>query len=366
MSALAQVLAKRYAAEECLLFARGSTGLYALFKALREERGPGEVLMPGVCCESVALAAIYAGLEPVFVDVERATCGLAAESVRRNLSASTHAVLAVYLFGIVFDLEPLLELRRRSGFVLIEDLAQAVGGRRAGREVGAAADYTLLSFAADKILKGAGGALVRRVAEGGARLREVARALPAASAPRAREQMAASLRNLTHGLFDLKRAGATLDIAPLFRSALPHYRDLIVRAAPPLEEAPILSQLERLDAERAARHARYAAYRAGIRNRAFRLLELPEGAMCWRCSLLAETPAHAHGVAAALRRAGLHASNHYFPLDLLFDGQAQPENLFVGSRLVNLWVDAAVTAEHVGRTIELINDFRVEDAAWTS
>src|ERR1700679_485643 len=45
-----------------LSFARGSASLYALFAALAKRYGPGEVIIPALCCEAVALAALYAGL----------------------------------------------------------------------------------------------------------------------------------------------------------------------------------------------------------------------------------------------------------------------------------------------------------------
>jgi dTDP-4-amino-4,6-dideoxygalactose transaminase len=256
---------------------------------------------------------------------------------------------------VPFDLAPLLELQRGAGFVLVEDVAQAVGGRFGDRDLGTQADYALLSFGADKILRGAGGALVAR-RELPERLQRVADALPFPAADEVLARKALSLRNLSHSLYDLYRADPGAPIAEAFGRMAPSYEDLIVRAAPPPPAGPILRQLEALDAERARRRANYDAYRQGISNPAFRVLELPPGAMCWRCSLVARTPAHAQGLAAALRGEGLHASNHYFPLDLLFHGAALPNNLAVGTRLVNLWVDG-VDARAVRETVRIANAF---------
>ena len=359
MTPLEQALAARFAGTDARVFARGSAALYALFRSLREEHGEGEVLIPGICCEWVALAALYAGLKPVFADVDPATCGLSPASVRERLSPATRAVVAVYVFGVPFDLAPLLELQRVARFALVEDIAQAVGGRFGGRELGTRGDYTLLSFGADKILKGAGGALVARRALP-ARLQRIADALPPSPPERVLAQKALSLRNFAHALYDLHRADPGAPLARAFGALAPRYEDLIVRAAPPPPAEPLLRQLDALESVRTRRYANYAAYRRGIAHPSFRVVELPEGAMCWRCPLVAQAPAHAQGLAAALRRAGLHASNHYFPLDLLFHGEALPNNLALGERLVNLWVDESLDAQAVQETVRIVNEFRTD------
>ena len=50
-------------------FSRGSYGLYVLFRAIAQESGCGEVVLPTLCCETVALSAIYAGHKVIFADV---------------------------------------------------------------------------------------------------------------------------------------------------------------------------------------------------------------------------------------------------------------------------------------------------------
>jgi dTDP-4-amino-4,6-dideoxygalactose transaminase len=370
VTGLAEALTERYEGVSCRLFARGSTGLYALFRALEQERGPGDVLIPEICCESVALAALYAGLTPRLVDCDRDTLCLSLESVERSLSPATRAVVVVYIFGNLVDPMPFARLREGHGFVLVEDLAQAVGGRLAGGEVGRRGDFTLLSFAPDKIVSGEGGALVQRTAlDIDPAYEAAAGSLPAAPSDRVLRQKALSLRNLCHSLYDLSRADATAPLAATFAGLAPRYRDLIVRAGSPSAPDAIQERLQRLDEERAARRARFVRYRDGIRSPHVSVVEFAAGAMCWRACLLAEEPEDAFAITDALRGHGIPASNHYFPLGRLLFDRAQPSAAHLGARLINLWVDESATEERIARTLDLINSYaRGEHSrrpAWT-
>jgi hypothetical protein len=352
---LEDVLTERYDGLSCRLFPRGSTGLYALFRTLRELRGPGDVLIPEICCESVLLAALYAGLTPVPVDCDRETLCLSREAVERRLSPATRAVVLVYVFGQLVDPAPFVGLARARDFVLVEDLAQAVGGQWAGQEIGRAGDFTLLSFASDKILPGAGGALVQRAPFDASAYERSIQSLPPPPPPRVLRQKALSLRNLGHALYDVARADPSAAIAPTFTGLAPVYRDLFVRAGEVAAPEAVAESLRLLPAQREARYARYRAYREGIRNPHVRVVEMPEGAMCWRCSLVAEDPEDAFEITSTVRRAGLPASNHYFPLGHLFQGRAAPDAAYLGARLVNLWVDESVTDDGLRLTVELVN-----------
>ncbi len=93
-------IAKHLGMENGLAFARGSAALYALLANLAEKDGPGEVVIPALCCESVALAAIYAGHEPRFAEVSSESLCVTPKTIAPLLSERTRAVLVVHLYGI--------------------------------------------------------------------------------------------------------------------------------------------------------------------------------------------------------------------------------------------------------------------------
>lgn len=335
-------LAKSFGAERCLVFARGSTALYALFAAIAARRGSGEVIIPAICCETVALAARYAGMQPVFADVDPETLCLSPRDTAARVGDRTRAIVLVHLFGNYCDPAPFIELRRGRDILLIEDLAHAAGGRAPdGRLLGTSLDCALLSFADAKVIPGEGGALLLGAAFPDLSLEQLRAGLPASAPARVLGQMALSLRNLVHALADLWRERPELPVATSFLAVADGYRELIVRQAGAIPSDRVLTAVGRLGAEAAARGGKYAAYRRYLQGGGAHVVPFPEGSTCWRCPVLVDDPERARLVTDALRARGIHASNHYFPLDVLFGGPPAAVSRWAGQRLLNLWVDAA-------------------------
>jgi dTDP-4-amino-4,6-dideoxygalactose transaminase len=64
--------------------------------------------------------------------------------------------MPVHLFGLPADMDPILAIARGHKLVIIEDAAQAIGSRYAGRFTGTFGDYGCFSFFPSKNLGGAG------------------------------------------------------------------------------------------------------------------------------------------------------------------------------------------------------------------
>jgi dTDP-4-amino-4,6-dideoxygalactose transaminase len=351
---LLKFLNEHFQGLESRVYGRATSGLYMLFLGIRREFGPGQVVVPSVCCESVAMAAWFAGLEPRIVGVDPDTFCLDPNVVRENLGPNTRAVVLAYVFGIPVDPRPFLELQRGYNFLLIEDLAQAVGGEWHGERLGCFGDYTMLSFAADKIVQGSAGALVRRT-ERGPQLDTFERESQHGYAERSLR--AASLRNFSHSLYELARSDWSIDISRHFWRQIEHYRAVYLPPDDLAEVAATHRQLERLPEEREHRFRNYKRYAKEIDSDHVKVSTVPEGAMVWRAPLMASSPRAAFHLTQLLRQHGVPASNHYFPLDKLLrnDGDSLSQNL--GCCLLNLWVDSSVNEEQIEHTVRLINEY---------
>jgi perosamine synthetase len=125
--------------------------------------GPGDevVVTPHSFIGSVT-PVLHAGARPVFADIDRRTFGLTADSIESAITPRTRAVITVHLNGHPADPAATAELCAARGLVLIEDCAQAHGGRWDGRLVGTFGDIGAYSFWEDKILTtgGEGGMIV--------------------------------------------------------------------------------------------------------------------------------------------------------------------------------------------------------------
>jgi dTDP-4-amino-4,6-dideoxygalactose transaminase len=341
-----------------LSFARGSTGLYALFSALRNSRGPGEVIIPGICCETVAMAAMFAGMRPVIVDVDQTSLCINPGSLKAVLGSNVRAIVVVHVFGCVAPTDEIAALCKGKSIVLIEDLAHAAGASDfSGRKLGTLLDCTLLSFSEGKIIKGKGGAIIfnrdRSLFE---QARFVRSSLPAPPPIETYALLELSLRNLTHGIFDLVRANPRAKISRVFQGAVENYFNLIAIGAsnfPLLEIADSFLNLPATNQERVRRHR---LYEKGIRRPGTRVAKIPPSGTCWRCPVLFDKPEDAQAITRALRRAGVHASNHYFPLDRLLFDKAAPMNRVVGETIVNLWVDDTIPESMIQTAIDVINN----------
>ena len=144
-------------AQHCVGVANGTDALTIALRALGVRAGD-EVVVPSFTFYATAEATVNAGAVPVFCDVDPETFCVTRETMAAALSPRTAAVVPVHLFG---NVAPVTELREL-GVPVLEDAAQAVGGRLNGRRAGALGDAATFSFFPSKNLGalGDGGAVV--------------------------------------------------------------------------------------------------------------------------------------------------------------------------------------------------------------
>lgn len=140
-----------------------ANGTVALESALHATGiGPGDdVIVP--CRSFVASAGccVMRGARPVFADVDPLSQNVTVDTIRQALTPKTKAIIAVHLAGWPCEMDPILDLAREQGLVVIEDCAQAHGATYKGRPVGSLGHVAAFSFCQDKILTtgGEGGML---------------------------------------------------------------------------------------------------------------------------------------------------------------------------------------------------------------
>ena len=149
-----------------LPFAVGcANGLDALEIALRCQglKAGDKVLTTPLSAFATTLAIIRAGGIPVFADVDES--GLIDLLLCKQLlehSSDIRYFLPVHLYGHAISYHSLIDLKSQFHLHLIEDCAQAIGAKSAGKNVGAAGDIATTSFYPTKNLgcMGDGGALL--------------------------------------------------------------------------------------------------------------------------------------------------------------------------------------------------------------
>jgi len=126
--------------------------------------GPGdEVLCPDLTFIAPANMIRLAGATPVLVDVEPGSWAIDPVRLAEKISVRSRAIIVVHPFGHAADMDPILTLAERHGLKVIEDNAEAPGGRYRGRLLGTIGDVSCYSFFANKIItSGEGGMVMTR------------------------------------------------------------------------------------------------------------------------------------------------------------------------------------------------------------
>jgi dTDP-4-amino-4,6-dideoxygalactose transaminase len=154
----------------------GTDALILALKALGI--GPGDEVITVSHTAVATVAAILAvGVTPVLVDIDELYFTLDPTGLEAAVTPRSRAVIAVHLYGQAADLDPVVDFARRHRLAVIEDCAQACGGRYHGRQLGSIGDVSCFSFYPTKNLGAIGdaGVLVTqnpKIAERVRRLRQ--------------------------------------------------------------------------------------------------------------------------------------------------------------------------------------------------
>ena len=158
----------------CVCVNSGTSALHLAMIASGVQAGDEVITVPFTFI-ATAWAVSYVGATPVFVDVETDTCTIDVEKIARAIGPKTRAILPVHLYGQMANLEPLRDICKKHGLVLIEDAAQAHGAEYQGRRAGSCGDIGCFSFYPTKNLGafGEAGALTTDNDEVATRLRHL-------------------------------------------------------------------------------------------------------------------------------------------------------------------------------------------------
>ncbi len=123
-----------------------------------------EVVLPAHTYCASAIPFARTGARLVWADIDPATRVVTADTLRRCLSPRAKVIVVVHLYGLVCDMDPILELARERGIKVVEDAAQAAGVRYKGRPAGSMGDFGCFSFHTHKNITtlGEGGMLTVR------------------------------------------------------------------------------------------------------------------------------------------------------------------------------------------------------------
>jgi dTDP-4-amino-4,6-dideoxygalactose transaminase len=125
--------------------ASGTDALILALRACGVEAGD-EVIIPPFTFVATASAVNAIGARPRFADIRPDTYNLDPSDLARRVTQKTKAIIAVHLYGLSADMDPILNFARANNVRMIEDNAQAIGASYKGRPTGSMGDVACLSF----------------------------------------------------------------------------------------------------------------------------------------------------------------------------------------------------------------------------
>jgi perosamine synthetase len=157
--------AKYIGCEFGVAVANGTAALDIALAAL--DIGPGdEIILPTFTIISPIMQVVRSGATPVLVDSKAETWNMDVDEVVKKITKKTRAIIAVHIYGLPVDMNPLLEVCRENNIILIEDAAEMHGQTYFGKMIGSIGDISTFSFYPNKhITTGEGGMILTNNAD---------------------------------------------------------------------------------------------------------------------------------------------------------------------------------------------------------
>jgi len=139
--------------------ATNALDLIALLSGIKDG---DEVIIPGHTFCATAIPFGRQGAKLVWADIDPETRLVSPESIRKNITEKTKAVVVVHLYGMVCEMDEIISICKENDLVLIEDCAQSFGAEYKGKKAGTFGDFAAFSLHAQKNITtlGEGGVLI--------------------------------------------------------------------------------------------------------------------------------------------------------------------------------------------------------------
>ena len=113
----------------------GTAALHLTLRSLGIKTGD-EVLIPDMTFVATASSVTLTGATPVFVDVNENDMNISSESILKNLTKKTKAIIPVHFAGKACQMTDIMKIARKYNLAVIEDCAHGIGSKFNGIHVG--------------------------------------------------------------------------------------------------------------------------------------------------------------------------------------------------------------------------------------
>ncbi len=144
--------AKKIKTKYCLMVNSGSSAnLLAMFCAVNPMRKKrlkigDECLVPAICWSTTLWPIIQVGLVPKIVDVNINNFSLDLNTIKKNVTKKTKAIMIVNVLGNCDELDKIRQYANKKKIILIEDNCESLGSSYKKKKLGTYGDFSSFSF----------------------------------------------------------------------------------------------------------------------------------------------------------------------------------------------------------------------------
>ena len=157
LRAFEEAVAAHLGVKHAIAVSSCTTGLMLTYKCLGLT---GDVVVPSFTFMATISSLVWAGLRPIFADVDTGTTNLDPRAAEAAITPNTSAIVAVHNFGNPADIEELQAIADKHGLKLIFDAAHGFGASYRGVPVGGQGDANAYSLSPTKLLIAGEGGIV--------------------------------------------------------------------------------------------------------------------------------------------------------------------------------------------------------------
>jgi dTDP-4-amino-4,6-dideoxygalactose transaminase len=141
---------------DCVVFPFARTAIWAVLKSL--DLPPGSrIILPPITIKPILDVVVHLGYEPVFVDLDEDTACFDEDLLRTATEAGASVAILTYLFGLVPNVQEIVNILKSQHVFVIEDFSQCLNGEFDGKRIGTFGDVSVYSASSVKTFDTFGG-----------------------------------------------------------------------------------------------------------------------------------------------------------------------------------------------------------------